>query len=90
LNIIKNLSTGESLQKDIMVFGKDEAPGLAKSGGGNMLLFSRDFVKKKFIPFRSNGYNLVSARVEYLVYWYDKVQDKEYKVVLPRLRFEKE
>ncbi len=90
LNIIKHLKTGDSLQRDVMMFGSNEAPGLARTGGGNMLLFSRDFVKRKFIPFRANGYELVAAKVEYLVYWYSRDEDKEYLVVLPRIRFERE
>lgn len=89
LNIIKDLITGDFLMKDMMKFGDSEAPGLSKLGEGNMLLFSRDFVRKTLIPFKGKGYELVSARVEYLVYWYNAKEDKEYKVVLPRLRFEK-
>ncbi len=88
-NIIKGLRTGEGLAPDVMRFGDDEAYGLAKNGSGNMLLFSKDFVNKKLEPFKSKGYDLVSGRVEYLVYWYDKNDEKEYKIVLPRLRFER-
>lgn len=87
-NIIKGLKTGDSLVKDVMKFGDNEAEGLAKSGG-NMLLFSRSFVENKLIKFKNNGYDLADARVEYLVYWYDREDEKDYKVVLPRLRFEK-
>jgi len=88
-NIIQNLSTGDTLIKDTMTFGDNEAPGLAQNGSGNMLLFSRDFIKKKLVPFKQRGYHISDARVEYLVYWYDREEEKEYKIVLPRLRFER-
>ncbi|MEO9887061.1 MAG: RecQ family ATP-dependent DNA helicase [Balneola sp.] len=88
-NIIQKLSTGEVLVNDSIMFGDNEAPGLAKNGTGNMLLFSRDFIKKKLIPFKEKGYIVKGANVEYLVYWYDREEDKEYKVVLPKLRFER-
>jgi len=87
-NIIKGLKTGDILVRDVMKFADNEAEGLAKSGG-NMLLFSRSFVKNKLIPFKSRGYDLAGARVEYLVYWYDREEEKDYKIVLPRLRFER-
>ena len=91
-SIIKDLITGDSLMMDVMKFGDSDAPGLSKLGEGNMLLFSRDFVSKKLKLFSGKGFELVSARVEYIVYWYDAKEDKEYKeykIVLPRLRFEK-
>jgi ATP-dependent DNA helicase RecQ len=87
--IIEKLKTDEPLMSDVKKFSDSEAPGLSKSGEGNMLLFSRDFIKNKLIPFKERGYELVSANVEYLVYWYDRQEDKEYKIVLPKLRFEK-
>lgn len=88
-NIIQNLITGEVLVNDTMKFGEKEVPGLARNGTGNMLLFSRDFIKNKLVPFKKNGYQVVGAKVEYLVNWYDREEEKEYKVVLPRLRFER-
>lgn len=88
-NIIQHLTTGAHLENDVMKFGQQEAPGLAQNGSGNMLLFSREFIKSKLIPFKQRGYQVAGANVEYLVYWYDREEDIEYKVVLPRLRFEK-
>ncbi len=85
--IIKSLRTGQALINDTVKFGEQEAPGLAINGSGNVLLFSRDFINKKLNPFQTRGYHLSKARVEYLVYWYDKDEEKEYKIVLPRLRF---
>ena len=89
LQVIDQLKTGDALKKDIKMFGESEALGLAKSEGGNMLLFSRKFNDGKFKSFQANGYDIVGGSVEYLLYWYDKDEKKEYKIVLPRLRFEK-
>jgi len=88
-NIIQRLTTGDKLVRDTMKFGDNEAPGLAHNGSGNMLLFSRDFIKDKLLPFKKRGYHISGAKVEYLVYWYDREEEKEYKIVLPRLRFER-
>jgi ATP-dependent DNA helicase RecQ len=88
-NIIRQLKTGETLIKDIINFPTNDAPGLAKMGQGNMLLFSEKFVKEKLTPFNDRGFELSSGQVEYLVYWYDSDERKEYKIVLPRLRFER-
>lgn len=90
LNTIQDLLTGDLLQSDTVIFAANEAPGLASARGGNVLLFSREFIENRLDSFVANGYTLVSARVEYLVYWYDKDEDKEYKIVLPRLRFERD
>ncbi len=89
VTIIQQLKTGETLIKDVMRFKDNEASGLAKIGEGNMLLFSKDFVEKKLTSFNKSGFKLSSAQVEYLVYWYDAKEGKEYLVVLPRLRFER-
>ena len=89
LRIVQQLKTGEALQYDEMLFEASTAIGLKKPGqNGNLLLFSRKFIKDKYNPMVEKGYSLSSASVEYLVYWYDKDKNKEFKIVLPRLRFE--
>jgi ATP-dependent DNA helicase RecQ len=72
-----------------MVFDDNTVPGLKKSNQGNLLLFSQNFINDKYKPMLERGYKLTDARVEYIVFWYDKDEAKEYKIVLPRLRFEK-
>ena len=89
LSILKTIKTGDTLEKDLMDFGDNEAPGLQKKGQGNLLLFSRKFVTEQYAPMINRGYEMVGSNVEYIVYWYDKEKAKEYKIVLPRLRFEK-
>jgi ATP-dependent DNA helicase RecQ len=87
LNILQNIKTGDALQEDNMVFEDSSAPGLKKANQGNLLLFSKNFIKDKYDPILQRGYKLLNARVEYIVFWYDKDDAKEYKIVLPRLKF---
>lgn len=86
-NRIKTLNSGEELLKDTVHFTDNSALGLANKHKGNVLLFSKHFMEKKYISFIKDGYQLLSGRVEYLVYWYDAQEDKEHKIVLPKLRF---
>ncbi len=86
---ISQLVSGEKLQKDIVQFKTNEALGLANSNADNILLFSQKFLEEKHTTFTNDTYHLVNGSVEYLVYWYDKIEEKEYKIVLPRLRYKK-
>ncbi len=89
LNRIKTLKSGDNLKNDSIQFADNVGIGLAKQEGGNVLLFSREFMNKKYSTFIKDGYQLSNGSVEYLVYWYDSMDDKEYKVVLPKLKFDK-
>jgi ATP-dependent DNA helicase RecQ len=89
LNRINTLKSGDPLKKDIVQFPNNTAIGLAKINGGNVLIFSREFTENKYEIFTKDQYQLNSANVEYLVYWYDSKEEKEYKIVLPRLQFKK-
>ena len=88
-SILKAIKTGDTLKKDTIKFPNNEAPGLAKGNQGNLLLFSRKFVAEQYQPMLNKGFDITEARVEYIVYWYNKDEDKEYKIVLPRLTFKK-
>ncbi|WP_308993910.1 RecQ family ATP-dependent DNA helicase [Mariniflexile litorale] len=89
LSILRTIKTGDVLEKDVKVFEFSEVPGLQKKTQGNLLLFSRKFVAEQYNPMLQKGYQLIEASVEYIVYWYNKDNNEEYKIVLPRLRFEK-
>ncbi|QHI35794.1 ATP-dependent DNA helicase RecQ [Kordia antarctica] len=86
---ISRLTSGEQLKRDIVKFPTNEALGLAKLNIGNISLFSKGFMEKTHVTFEKDGYQMVSGSVEYLVFWYDKEEEKEYKIVLPRLLFVK-
>ena len=83
------MKTAQELVPSTIQFEKNEARGLSDTSGQNVLLYSKDFLEKKIVPFQQKGYELVSAKVEYIVYWYDKQDKREYKVILPCVRFEK-
>ncbi|WP_166962043.1 RecQ family ATP-dependent DNA helicase [Yeosuana marina] len=84
---INTLKSGDSLKKDVVQFPNNTALGLSKMEGGNILIFSRNFTDTKYKTFINDNYQLDDGNVEYLVYWYDAQEEKEYKVVLPRLKF---
>lgn len=87
-HLIGTLKSGDLLKNDAVQFKESKGIGLAKESGGNVLLFSKDFMDNKYNKFIKEGYQMTKGRVEYLVYWYDKEEDKEYKIVLPKVRFE--
>lgn len=84
---INNLKIGDSLIQDSKEFQYNSALGLAHPKFGNILLFSKAFIENKYNVFLKDGYQLTSGEVEYIVYWYDNGDGKEYKIVLPRLLF---
>ncbi|MDF1695426.1 MAG: RecQ family ATP-dependent DNA helicase [Saprospiraceae bacterium] len=86
---INLLKSSDALQLGGVQFEANTALGLDNLGGKNVLLFSKKFIDGKYEKYLKKYYHLISAKVEYLVYWYDKEDDKEYKIVLPRVRFEK-
>ncbi|GAL00786.1 ATP-dependent DNA helicase RecQ [Nonlabens ulvanivorans] len=91
IRILQNIKTGgELLKEDEMDFGTNKVPGLKSTCNGNLMLFSKKFIENKYNPILKHGYKLASARVEYVVFWYNKDDDKQYKIVLPRLTFQKE
>ncbi len=89
MKAVQWVKTGDKLQKDELVFEDSTAIGLkTPDQEGNLLLFSRKFMEEKYKPMAENAYRLTEASVEYIVYWYDRDKNKEFKIVLPRLRFE--
>jgi ATP-dependent DNA helicase RecQ len=86
---INTLKSGDELEYDTVKFTNNVGIGLARKDGGNVLLFSRNFINKKYNTFVKDGYQLTGGNVEYLVYWFDSQDEKEYKVVLPKLKFDK-
>jgi ATP-dependent DNA helicase RecQ len=67
------------------VFGENEALGLSLEASKTVLLFSKRYQTNKHEKYRKSGYEVKGAEVEYKVYWYDKEEDKDYLIVLPRV-----
>ncbi len=75
---VENLSSGQNLQI------QDE--GLADGQGKLVVKFSKIF-QEKVAARRESGYILTEARVNFIVFWENQEDGKEYKVVLPELVF---
>jgi ATP-dependent DNA helicase RecQ len=78
---ISNLISGESL--------RIKAEGCANSQDKFVLKFSKKFLgilEKQ----AKQGYKLKSAKVNFIVYWKNEEAEKEVKIVLPELHFEKQ
>lgn len=86
---IEALKTNEELKPSTVHFKERDGIGLGNLNSQNVLFFSRDFIENVLNRFQQNGFELVSGKVEYIVFWYDKETDREYKVIVPRVRFQK-
>ena len=65
---------------------KDE--GCANNNGVTVLKFSKKF-NETIAQLKGQEYTLKNARINFIVYWKDPEKEKEYKVILPELDFEK-
>ncbi|NMB93978.1 MAG: RecQ family ATP-dependent DNA helicase [Flexilinea flocculi] len=65
---------------------KDE--GCANNNGDTVLKFSKKF-NETIAQLKGQEYTLKNARINFIVYWKDPEKEKEYKVILPELDFEK-
>jgi ATP-dependent DNA helicase RecQ len=56
---------------------------------GFVVKFSKDFITS-IENWRSKGYSLHSAKVNFIVHWFDSKENKEVKIILPELNFSRE
>jgi ATP-dependent DNA helicase RecQ len=75
---VQQLKTGESM--------KLNEEGCQNQSGDQVLNFSTH-MKEKIQALQQLGYTPSTAKVAFLVYWYDEKQDKEVLVVLPGITF---
>ncbi len=68
---------------------KTREEGCANSKDELVLKFSRKFLEFKETQ-QKRGYKLKSAKVNFIVYWLNEETEKELKIILPELCFEKE
>jgi len=77
---LRNILSGDSLIiKEL---------GCANSNGDLVLKFSKKFLET-MKRIERNGYELESAKVNFVVYWQNEEAEKEVKIILPELYFEK-
>jgi ATP-dependent DNA helicase RecQ len=79
-NKISNVFSGSSLVV--------QPEGLATNKGELILRFSNSF-RQKIQLYNTKGYNISKAKVNFIVYWHNQTTNKELKVVLPELTFNK-
>ena len=77
---INSLVAGESLNIN------DE--GCTNSTGDVVLRFSKKFCEK-ISQLEEQGYHLKTARINFILYWKDPEKEKESKIILPELDFER-
>ncbi len=70
---------------DLLVI-KDE--GCANNSGDIVLKFAKKF-NETISQLKDQGYHLKNARINFILYWKDPEKEKESKVILPELDFEK-
>jgi ATP-dependent DNA helicase RecQ len=78
---VSRLSSG-----DILTLNGDEC---LNTKGQSVLKFSRQFVNQ-IESMKENYYELKSAKVNFIVYWQKEGEEKEVKIILPELYFEKQ
>lgn len=79
--LITQLMSGDDLKPD--------ASGCQNSAGQSVLKFSQKF-KTQIDTLKERGYELKSAKVNFIVYWYNEGLKKEYSIVLPEVGFLKQ
>jgi ATP-dependent DNA helicase RecQ len=77
---LKNILSGE-----VLLIKED---GCANSGGDLVLKFSKKFLETIQTQ-EGKGYELKSAKVNFIVYWLKEDAEQEVKIILPELYFEK-
>ena len=80
-NLISNLKSGDQL--------KANKGGCIDDNGNYIIKFSNRF-KENIVEYESKGYKLISAEINYIVYWQKENSEIDVKIILPELRFKKE
>ncbi len=77
-NVISKIVAGDELRLS------DNEDGLKTVWGKYVLKFSKKF-NEAFEKWKEAGYKFEKAKIKYVVWWYSKDDDKEYRVVLPEI-----
>ena len=79
-NQIKRMVSGDNL-----IIGKD---GCTNSNGEFVLKFSRKY-QETIAHLEDQGYHPKDARINFIVFWKDSEKEKEFRIILPELDFER-
>ena len=70
---------------DLLIVSEE---GCKNETGELVLKFSKNFMER-LAEIKKNGYDLMEAKVNFIVYWLNDTSGEETKIVLPELHFEK-
>lgn len=84
---INDSASGDRLQFSDIKYRGGKSKGLRNSKGKFILVFSKNFMSNTYSSMMKKGFELVEAKIEYRISWYDKEQEKSYEIVLPKVRF---
>ena len=73
------------LPGDNLIVGND---GCTNNYGDIVLKFSKKF-NQTISKLKEQGYHLKNVKINFIIYWKDPEKEKEYKIILPELDFEK-
>lgn len=88
IKLLDSCQTGDALSYGEIQFANGIARGLSTNTGQNLILFSKKF-QEKLQKIESLGYKIVKAKIAYIVFWYNEKLEREFKVPLARILFEK-
>jgi ATP-dependent DNA helicase RecQ len=88
IKLLDRCQTGDALSYGEIQFANGIARGLSTDTGQNLILFSKKF-QEKLQKIESLGYKIVNAKIAYIVFWYNEKLEREFKVPLARILFEK-
>ena len=82
----KQYLVSQLMSGDILTLNNDEC---LNSKGQSVLKFSKQFINQ-LENIKANDYKLKSAKVNFIVYWLKEGEEKEIKIILPEIYFEKQ
>jgi ATP-dependent DNA helicase RecQ len=88
IKLLDSCQTGDALNYGEIQFANGIARGLNTIAGQNLILFSKKF-QEKLQKIESLGYRIAKAKIAYIVFWYSEKLEREFKVPLARIFFEK-
>ena len=88
-----NLGYFEFIQKRVDALTCGDSISISEEGCKNekgelILKFSKKFLDK-LAEIKTNGFELKEAKVNFIVHWKGEDKEKEVKIILPELQFEK-
>jgi len=81
----RQLQINRLIAGDNLIIAKD---GCTNNNGEMVLKFSKKF-NETIAQLNEQGYQLKNGRINFIIYWKDPDEEKEYRIILPELNFER-